>query len=565
MSAHAAVRESGPGSFGYPWGTQRPTAFIEQLDRAIHPSEEDEMRRLDEEYERKKRQVRLRRSVLTQIRDSVANCCVPTSSGKLRFKRKLADAAGPLVDFEALRGVVDLDRRRPGRPSANKNSDIQALRSVLRELVYDPAAEERERRGAEVRQASRASEGSVAKPRPALKVVNELKSEAEAETEVGGGPAIVSASDVVGSALDAVALPDPANEDTAAAVVPEPGREPEPLAAPALLSSQGAEMMAAMRDGGPLIASAQVVDFFSKAVEAERAQLLVPKRMPKAIDLTWADHWDLDPNAPLPEMIEVFQAFGAAIDKRPEDLTDDEAFLLGASAVFPTLNWDRTTRKDVPNPKAFRRGEPVPKFQWENEIRISGGTVQMLVAKWGRLVDDLRLEERTRRAMWPLAIARRDLIKRLMTEVSAGTLSFAPRSSRWADLARSVQWRVFRDADHEPLLLLTHYEMELYQQRILDKLPWPEGLSRIELMQAFSEGMPLDKARGIVAYSTRPKWLVPDQLNTSSPVFSVLTIERESYDARCPRPPRGCEIEDVTELTTDQVEILSEIADEDHP
>lgn len=567
MSAQVAVKESGPGSFGYPWGTQRPTAFIEQLDRAIHPSEEDEMRRLDEEYERKKRQVRMRRSVLTQIRDSVANCCVQTSSGKLRFKRELADAAGPLIDVEVYRGVVDLDRRRPGRPSANENLETQALRSILRELVYDPAAEERERRGAEARKVERAKRSRLTKRDAISKPVGEATASAPE-------PEIVSAADVVAPVPDAVATLAAANEDVVGAdegFAVEPERadamvekvdEPLPMAAPVLLPALLAEVASVLQDiddADPRAVESSsyignVVDLFSPEIEAQRLGAVNSKRLPAGFDPTWAEHWQPDPNAHLAEMYAEFITFGAAIDKAPEDLTDAEARLLVGPVLFG-LPYDYHENpakyEGVKLRPVFSREQDVSEFLWQGEIARAGGSLQQIAIKYKDNVDARREIERARRRLWPLALRRRDFIKGLMVSAAVGDLTFAPISSRMSDLRRSVQWRVFREADHNWLLSISLSDQKLYTQRILDKMPWPAGLSRIELMEQFGGDASPMALQNLSSYGRPPHWLVPDHMWISGAQYKALAVRREACDLGHRRPSRGDDmtVRDAADLT----------------
>lgn len=563
MSAQVAVKQSGSSTFGYPWGTERPTAFMKRLDQAIHSSCEDEIRRIREEADRKIRQIEIRQLVLMQIRDGVANCCVQTSSGKLRFKRKLADAAGPLVDVEALRGVVDLDRRCPGRPSVNENSETLALRSILRELVYDPAAEERERRGAEARQAERA--------KPARRVKSET---IRLVTDGAPEPEIVSAAEVVAHVPDAVAVLSAANEDVVGAdegfavepehveAVLEQDDEPASAAAPALLPALLAEVASVLEDIDdadpravePSSYIGNVVDLFSPEIEAQRLSARDPKRVPEGFDPAWAEHWQLDPNAHLAEMYAEFITFGAAIDKAPEDLTDEEARLLLGPVLFglPYDYYKNPAKyEDVKLPQVFTREKDVPEIRWQGEIARAGGTLQQIAIKYKDNVDARREIERARHRMWPLAVRRRDFIKGLMISAAVGDLTFAPISSRMSDLRRSVQWRVFREADHNWLLSISLSDQKLYTQQILDKLPWPAGLSRIELMERFGAGAAPTALENLSSYGRPPHWLVPDHMWVSGPQYKALAVRREACDLGHRRPRRGDDMtaRDAADLT----------------
>lgn len=519
----------------YAWGSERPSARRARLKRQIEATQALKAAAA-EAYARKLAEIDALEAVRVADLEEVD---VMTHGGAAPYDRSLE--ADPKI---ANRPRVENTQAVYGRGAKLKRSTLPTR--VI--AVGDDALQIR--KGAKGSKASARKRTAAGKARPVAPEATAQAASSEVVDTVEMVPPGTSAQEPTTVAPESgIVVPEAALDP-----VSEPVSEPETIpAAPMILPSQiravaalyGAPGTSPARTGNPAVLGGWVVEAFSAEVEAERAQLIVPGRLPKGYDPTWADHWVENPNAPLPEMLAAFQAFGAAIDKSPEDLTDEEAYLLGAAAMFPTLTWDRATRTDVPNPRAFRRGEPVDTFRWDNEIRRSGGTVQKLVAKWYRSVDDLRTEERTRRAMWPLALARRDLIKTLMTEVALGTLSFAPRSMRMADLDRSVQWNVFRRADHEPLVVNPHYNVELYHQRILDNLPWPEGLSRRELLAQFGAGASPDKVRGLSYASRPPHWLVPDHLWLSSTAFRPLTIEREPHEPGGVLPPPGGELEDV--------------------
>jgi hypothetical protein len=113
--------------------------------------------------------------------------------------------------------------------------------------------------------------------------------------------------------------------------------------------------------------------------------------------------------------------------------------------------------------------------------------------------------------LWPLAIQRRDLIKALMERVALGELTFEPESMSQEDLARSVRWLVFRRADHDWLFDLSRWEIERYTQRLLDVIPWPPGLSRMELLGTFGCGQGRDDVPNMSSFGRPPLWLLPEE------------------------------------------------------
>lgn len=254
--------------------------------------------------------------------------------------------------------------------------------------------------------------------------------------------------------------------------------------------------------------SDKVLDIFSAEALAERAKLRDPRRLPAGYDPSWADTWVRDPLAPLPDMVREFITFGTAVDKRPEDLTDEEARLLAGPAMFPIPeDFDPADYRGRPLPPFFTREKDVSAYEWKAEITRAGGTMQKLVARNALYIDEVREIERARRRMWPYAVARRDLIKGLMEGLAVGELSFEPVSMAPADLARSVCWLVFRWADHDWLQLIANADLDLYYTRILDKLPWPEGLSRRVLLERFGKGVDLTSPLNMSSQDRPPLFL----------------------------------------------------------
>ncbi len=244
----------------------------------------------------------------------------------------------------------------------------------------------------------------------------------------------------------------------------------------------------------------KVLDVFSREAEAEVAKRFDAARLPAGYDPAWADAWPEDPNVPVPEMVREFVSFGAPIDTRPEDLTDAEARFLAGPSIWPVLTPEilKGVRPGVV-PWQYTREGDTDDARWVPELKRGGGTYQKLVASRKMYIDAIRDEERVRRKMWPYALQRRKFIKSLMYRLAVGELTFEPLSRSEADMARSVRGRVFRSADHNWLQQQPRYDLHLYYQRILDRLPWPPGLSRVELLADFGAGCRRRRSR-----TTRP-------------------------------------------------------------
>jgi hypothetical protein len=113
--------------------------------------------------------------------------------------------------------------------------------------------------------------------------------------------------------------------------------------------------------------------------------------------------------------------------------------------------------------------------------------------------------------LWPLAIQRRDTIKALMERVAVGELTFEPVSMRQDDLERSVRWLVFRNADHDWLFDLSRHEIRSYTQQLLDVIPWPPGLSRVDLLETFGCEQDQRQLPNMSSYGRPPLWMVPEE------------------------------------------------------
>jgi hypothetical protein len=256
----------------------------------------------------------------------------------------------------------------------------------------------------------------------------------------------------------------------------------------------------------------KVIDVFSPAVLAERAARRDPSRLPPGYDPTWADHWQRDPDDRLAEMVAEFPTFGAATDKSPDLLTDDEARVLAGSALF-RLTGNQTVADYAGKtlPPIYSQLTDLDPALWRREIARGGGTLQKLVAGKRIYIDPFREIERSRVRMWPLAVSRRDAVKSYMEALAVGEMTFEPASDAKDDLDRSVRYQVFRGPDHDWVGLPSRLDLEIYYTRILDKLPWPAGLSRIELVERFGQGMGPTEIQNLSLLGRPPAWLLSDK------------------------------------------------------
>ncbi|WP_342165372.1 hypothetical protein [Methylobacterium sp. SD21] len=384
--------------------------------------------------------------------------------------------------------------------------------------------EERAARGERrVRSARGAANKGTDKPRrePRLRPVAPVLdgSQAEAEPVVESGTTDVPSplappSDIL-IPLEAV-TPAP---EAAVVETPEPVQEVlPPVIAPAL---QAAAFLAMGDIDAPeddemievLTTTDKVIDVFSPAVLTERAARRDFSRWPTGYDPTWADHWERDPYHRLAEMVAEFPCFGAATDKAPGDLTDEEARVLIGSAVFRRpRNFDPKDFQGRLAPPIYSQLTELDPAVWRREIASGGGTLQKAVAAKRLYIDPMREIERSRVRMWPLAVSRRDAIKDYMDALAVGEMTFEPVSDAKADLMRSVRYRVFRGPDHDWVGLPSRQDLEIYYLRILDKLPWPAGLSRIELVERFGQGMSATDIQNMSLMGRPPEWLLPERL-----------------------------------------------------
>lgn len=260
-----------------------------------------------------------------------------------------------------------------------------------------------------------------------------------------------------------------------------------------------------------LTSTDKVLDLYSPAVLTERSSRRDPSRLPHGYDPTWADHWQVDPYHGLPEMVEEFPCFGAATDKAPELLTDDEARVLIGSSVFRRpRNFDPKAVRGRLAPPIYSQLNDLDEAVWRQVISSGGGTLQKAVAAKDFYIDPMRQIERSRVRMWPLAVSRRNTIKTYMEALAAGEMTFEPSSDAAEDLKRSVRYRIFRDADYDWVGVSSLIDREIYYLRILDKLPWPVGLSRIELLDRFGIDLTHDVIQNTSPMGRPPKWLFPE-------------------------------------------------------
>lgn len=481
----------------YCWGSERPSARRVRLARQIEATQALKAA-AELEYQRKLAEIEALEAVRVADLEEVE---VMTHGGAAPYDRSLE--ADPKI----------AGRTRAENTQALYGRGAKLTRSTMATQVIAVGDGSLEiRKGAKAKGRKRPSKPArVApggrKPR-ASEVVDTV--DVVAETSTQAAVALAPESEIL--------VPEAQVEARAEAV-----REPEVLAPRVILPALSREVSDVLGDvdrpeedeAGRVEAGTitdKVLDVFSPEALAERAKLRDPRRLPAGYDPSWGDAWVRDPLAPLPEMVREFITFGTAIDKRPEDLTDEEARLLAGPAMFPVPeDFNPADYTHRPPPHFFTREKDVPEFEWRAELTRAGGTMQKLVANNALYINEYREIERSRRRMWPFAVARRDLIKGLMEALAVGELTFEPVSMEEDDLLRSVRWRVFRSADHAWLQMVPNADLDLYYTRILDKLSWPAGLSRLELLQRFGQGDDLTNPPNMSSQGRPPRWLLPEQ------------------------------------------------------
>jgi hypothetical protein len=534
--------------YRYHHGCERPKTALARIDRVIE-SEADERARIAAALEEANRKAA---EAVAQLEARTREAALE----KARLEFMLNDKGHYVGDR-----LPEMLKRYPMPPEAVANVPGKRGRGRPRKdgSPAQPRSEaERaassERRASGKRAANKRGRSAASRQRVPASVVPEVTSRDAAVSDVvdrvdmvlPGASTAASVPDPVSVAPDSEIVLPAAEADLGSLAEPdldlEPVAEPEPLPLPppVPLAAMGQEVGFVLGDTDALTAEVEVssfvdkvVDLFSPEVEQERLRRADPARLPKGYDPTWADHWQEDPNAHLPEMYAEFITFGTAIDKAPEDLTDEEARLLLGPVLFGLpYDYHKNPAKyeGVKLPPVFTREKDVPGLLWQGEIARAGGSIQQIAVKYKDNVDLWREVERARRRMWPFALRRRDVIKDLMTAVAVGEMSFAPASSAQADLDRSVQWWVFRHADHDWLVTSGREDWKIYAWRMLDKLPWPAGLSRIELLERFGAGMKPTDVPNLSSQGQPPKWLVPDHKWIYSPDYKLLTVHGEPLD-----------------------------------
>lgn len=516
MAAQAAARKKakpkGKGSFGYPWGTERPNDVLRRLEEAQFAQAEDEIRQIEAETARRIRKIKLRMVILDQVKRGVQQCCVVTPGGKFRFSRDLADAAGPMIDLGVVREVVDLDKRRPGRPSATANPDMQALRSVMRELVHEPAAHYRRRLtngltvtapviGIECKSTPReiavGSDGEAASSPTALAPASDIV--VPAESEPSAETAVIVGEVATWETLRAEAEPEPvAERDFDPAV--------QRILADALstIDMEGderdwVESIDQQVEADPLLVSRMRVSggygFRAQTQEREQSRMarLDLSLLPEDLRAPLFPEMTGDPNSPVPALQAEFWEHGLPWFAKDEDLSETDI------------------RKMMDVARAYQIGtfKPRDDYAWEVGIRQAGGLHRMM-GRYTEMLKEPRRIEALRHEVWPLVAARRDILNGLAADVASGKLTFSPLSDRPEDLERSLEYTMFREADYTLLNSLNRTYWDMWALRMVDKLDWPAGLSRRELSEKFGAGQPLDTPPNLCVYDpSYPDWLVP--------------------------------------------------------
>ena len=486
------------GEVNYAWGSERPAARRSRLTLKI--GETQSLRAAAAaEYERKLAEIDAIEAV--RVAD-LGEVDFMTAGGTAPYNRDLE--ADPQV----------AGRQRVENTQAVYGRGRKLVRSTLpTEVIKSGETARNSRKGVKATGRKGAGRPKGARVAPVSRTVTEAAPLTSVQAPVDLAPA----SDILVPAETAT----PALEAEATAVV-ETAEPVQEILAPVIAPALQAAAFLAMGDiDAPeddemievLTTTDKVIDVFSPAVLTERAARRDFSRWPTGYDPTWADHWERDPYHRLAEMVAEFPCFGAATDKAPGDLTDEEARVLIGSAVFRRpRNFDPKDFQGRLAPPIYSQLTELDPAVWRREIASGGGTLQKAVAAKRLYIDPMREIERSRVRMWPLAVSRRDAIKDYMDALAVGEMTFEPVSDAKADLMRSVRYRVFRGPDHDWVGLPSRQDLEIYYLRILDKLPWPAGLSRIELVERFGQGMSATDIQNMSLMGRPPEWLLPERL-----------------------------------------------------
>lgn len=210
--------------------------------------------------------------------------------------------------------------------------------------------------------------------------------------------------------------------------------------------------------------------------------------LPREYDMTWADHWPEDPNEFQKEMYEEFPHFGFPAMPYARSLTREEAkewfegmtehqarHWLG-SIIFPSPHGGLAVS---PKGQWHSRENTVTETRWEIATQNYGCSARAAALSYYLEIEEIRLPEARRQLFWQDVIHRRRTIKNLMRQVTWGVLT-----------VEQLRQEVFR-TDHDLMIAMGSEDVKLYCAQMVDKLPWPPGLSRIELAAEFG-GWPAD-------------------------------------------------------------------------
>lgn len=280
-------------------------------------------------------------------------------------------------------------------------------------------------------------------------------------------------------------------------------------------------------------------ELFTPEEESEMAALADRSVWPASYDHDWAKDWPKDPLTPMPIMVEEFPHFGMNANEplrkwhalrdagREAGQIEDVKFkdvpdpLEGMSEETA---WNWIGPSELPRPPGFPRvspegryfslGSPLQEMLKTQRLRAFRGSAKTVLlnklvkytelatmnVSFGRLfghefdVNWQIEQEGYRQRLWAKVLQRVDLIRYGMVRVGLGRMTID------AVKADVFQW------DFDAMVSLSEDECVTYVRRILDKLPWPEGFSRRELVEALGHGQSPDEVMDMCQAAYQTPW-----------------------------------------------------------
>lgn len=280
-------------------------------------------------------------------------------------------------------------------------------------------------------------------------------------------------------------------------------------------------------------------DLFTVEQEQEMAALTDRSVWPGSYDHDWAKDWPESPLDPMPLMVEEFPHFGLDADEpfakwhkirdegrqagRRYDVEykeiDDP---IGHLSEETAWNWVGPVElprplkgpRVSPNGMYFSLGNPINKMAKDQRLRRYRGSAKTCLhahllkytelatmnVSHGRLfgfefdVNWCIEQESNRQRFWPKVVKRADLIRYGMVRFGLGQMTF-----------EAVRAQVFQ-FDFDAMAALVQDESTTYVTRMLDKLPWPPGFSRRELVVEFGHGQGVDEIMDTCQSAFQTRW-----------------------------------------------------------